>query len=88
MGSLNGYKQNENTRLVNSIILNIFLNFAVYSLIEVQPRYMDFQMIFIFISAADGMDSFEKFKMRVKGKNQFKSDSRSIHNYFRSDLDP
>ncbi|WES35639.1 hypothetical protein P0092_06585 [Ruminiclostridium papyrosolvens DSM 2782] len=30
------------------------MNFAVYSIIEIQYRYRDFQMIFIFILAASG----------------------------------
>lgn len=36
------------------ILIIILLNFAVYSIIEIQYRYRDFQMIFIFILAASG----------------------------------
>ncbi|HEX2927509.1 MAG TPA: hypothetical protein VHP38_14835 [Ruminiclostridium sp.] len=42
------------------IILIISANFAVYCVIEIQPRYRDFQMIFIFLLAAVGLEYFTK----------------------------
>lgn len=56
-GVVKGYRHHPNTRLATTVLLIILLNFAVYTVIEVQPRYRDFQMMFIFITAAVGVDS-------------------------------
>ncbi len=47
-------KKSEYARGLVPILIIILLNFAVYSIIEIQYRYRDFQMIFIFILAASG----------------------------------
>lgn len=47
-------KKSQYARGLVPILIIILLNFAVYSIIEIQYRYRDFQMIFIFILAASG----------------------------------
>lgn len=59
-GILKGHRRYNDYNKLSIITLTIIINFVVYSLIEIQPRYRDFQMIFIFIIAAIGMELFEE----------------------------
>ncbi|MHB8061390.1 MAG: glycosyltransferase family protein [Ruminiclostridium sp.] len=60
-GILVGYKRHKNVDVFTTFALIILINFVIYSLIEIQPRYRDFQMIFIFIIAAMGIELIEEF---------------------------
>ncbi len=48
-------KKSEYAKGFITILLITLVNFGVYSIIEIQFRYRDFQMIFIFILAASGV---------------------------------
>jgi hypothetical protein len=65
-GILYVYKTRKNTYGINIISLTILLNFVVYSLIEIQTRYRDFQMIFMFIIASIGIEAIENFFIKHK----------------------
>lgn len=54
IGIFSEIKKSQYAKGFMPILLIILLNFAVYSIIEIQYRYRDFQMIFIFILAASG----------------------------------
>jgi hypothetical protein len=58
-----GYKRYKNLNGLSIVVLIILFNFVIYTLIEIQPRYRDFQMIFIFITAAIGLELFDKLVM-------------------------
>ncbi|WP_242835325.1 hypothetical protein [Ruminiclostridium papyrosolvens] len=55
IGVLIGIKKSESTKGFIPILLIVLANFGVYSILEIQSRYRDFQMIFIFILAAPGV---------------------------------
>jgi len=60
-GILVGFRRLNNFNVFITFILILITNFSLYSLIEIQPRYRDFQMIFIFIIAAMGIELIEEF---------------------------
>lgn len=55
-GIISEYKHKKTAGVFTAILLVLLFNFAIYSLIEVQTRYRDFQMIFMFIAAAKGIE--------------------------------
>jgi hypothetical protein len=68
-GILLGYKRHKNVDIFTMFTLIILINFVLYSLIEIQPRYRDFQMFFIFIIGAIGIELIDEFFItRIKSK--------------------
>lgn len=55
IGVLTEIKKREYTKGFIPILLITLANFGVYSIIEIQSRYRDFQMIFVFILATSGV---------------------------------
>ncbi len=49
------FRKREHTNGFIPILLITLVNFGVYAIIEIQSRYRDFQMIFVFILAASGV---------------------------------
>jgi predicted membrane channel-forming protein YqfA (hemolysin III family) len=56
LGIFTNIRKRNCTKDLIPVILIVLVNFAIYCLIEIQPRYRDFQMVFIFILAASGVE--------------------------------
>lgn len=66
-------RKKEYTKGFIPLVLIVATNFGVYWFIEIQPRYRDFQMIFVFLLAAIGLEHTIRFiikSMRVSYKLQ------------------
>ncbi len=59
-----GSKKSEYEKGFIPILLITLANFGVYTIIEIQTRYRDFQMMFVFILAASGVRYMEFFIKR------------------------
>lgn len=67
VGIVSEYNSKRTELAFSAIQFVLLFNFAIYSLIEVQTRYRDFQMIFMFIASARGIEYMgELIKSRQK----------------------